>query len=204
MNKCKPAETPITTGTKLSKQDKGLAVDSTLYKRLVGSLMYLIATLPDIMYAVSLISRFIENPKICHWKVGKRILTYIAGTTNYVIWYSTLEVDSLVGYTDSDFASSVDDQKSTFGYAFMFGIGLISWDSKKQHIVTISSVEAEYVVGTSVACHAVWLRRILSDIAHEENEPNPIFCDKSSTISLYKNHVFHRKSKHINTRYHFI
>jgi hypothetical protein len=195
MNKCKPTDTSIAIGTKLSKQDEGIEIDYTLYKRLVGSLMYLTTTRPDIMYAISLISRFMENPKISHWKVGKRILRYIAGTIDYGIWYSTSEDDSLVGYADS-----VDDRKSTYGYAFMFGTCLISWASKKQPIITISSTEAEYVAGTSVACHAVWLRRILSDLAHEENEPTPIFCDNSSTIALSKNHVFHRKSKHIDTR----
>jgi hypothetical protein len=204
MNKCKPTDTPIATGTKLSKQDEGTTIDYTLYKRLVGSLMYLTTTRPYIMYAVSLISRFMENPKISHWKVGKRILRYIAGTTDYGIWYSNSEDDSLVGYTDSDFAGSIDDRKSTSGYAFLLGTGLISWASKKQPIVTISSVEAEYVATTSTSCHAVWLRRILSDLTHEEKEPTPIFCDNSSTIALSKNHVFHRKSKHIDTHYHFI
>ena len=86
----------------------------------------------------------------------------------------------------------------------MSGTCLISWASKKQPIITISSAKAEYVVGTSLACHAVWLRRILSDLAHEEKEPNPIFCDNISTIALSKNHVFHCKSNHIDTRYHFI
>jgi hypothetical protein len=86
----------------------------------------------------------------------------------------------------------------------MFGTGLISWASKKQPIITISSTEWEYVAGTSAACHAVWLRRILSDLAYEENEPSPIFCDNISAIALSKNHVFHRKSKHIDIHYHFI
>jgi len=98
---------------------------------LVGSLMYLTTTMTNIMYAVSLISRFMEYPKISHWKVGKRIQRYIEGTTNYGIWYSNSEDDSLVGYTDSDFASSIDVWKSTSGYAFMLHTGLISWASKK-------------------------------------------------------------------------
>jgi hypothetical protein len=93
------------------------------------------------MYTVSFISRFMENRKISHWKVGKRMLRYIASTIDYGIWYSTLEDDSLIGYTDSDFACSVDERKSTYGYAFMFGTGLISWASKKQPIITISSTE---------------------------------------------------------------
>jgi hypothetical protein len=91
MDKCKPTETPIALGTKLSKQDEGSTIDSTLYKRLVGSLMYLTATRPDIMYATSFVSRFMESPKDSHWKVGKRILRYVAGTINYGLWYTTSE-----------------------------------------------------------------------------------------------------------------
>jgi len=132
MNKCKPTDKPIARGTKSSKQDEGKQIVYTLSKRLVGSLMNLIATQPDIMYAVRLISIFIENPKISHSKVGKRILRYIAGTTNYGIWYSNSEDDTLVGYIDSDFSGSIDHRKITSGYAFFLGTGLISWDSKKQ------------------------------------------------------------------------
>jgi hypothetical protein len=96
-----------------------------------------------------------ESPKISHWRVGKRILKYIVGTTDYGIWYSNSEDDSLVGYTDSDFAGSVDDRKSTFEYAFHLGTRLISWDSNKQPIITISSTKPKYVATTSASCHVV-------------------------------------------------
>ena len=145
-----------------------------------------------------------EDPKFSHWKVGKRILRYIVCTMDYGIRYSTSEDDSLVGYTDTDFASSVDDRKGTYGYEFMFGTGLISWASKKQPIITISSAEAKYVEGPSTTCHAIWLRRILNDITYEEKDLTPMFCENNSTISLSNNHVFHHKSKHIDTSYHFI
>jgi transposase InsO family protein len=204
MDKCKAAETPIAAGTKLSKQDTGPAVDSTLYKQMVGSLMYLTATRPDLMYAVSLISRFMESPKDSHWKVGKRILRYVAGTAGYGLWYTRTSDCTLTGYTDSDFAGCIDDRKSTAGYAFHFGSNLISWASKKQPIVSLSSAEAEYVAATTAACHAVWLRRLLKDMGHAVKYTTTIFCDNSSAIALSKNHVFHKKSKHIDTRYHFI
>jgi hypothetical protein len=105
---------------------------------------------------------------------------------------------------DNDFVGSIDDRKNTSGYAFHLGTNLISWASKKQPIVSISSAEAEYVAATTTSCHAVWLRRLLKYLAHVEKEPTSIFCDNSSTIALSKNHVFHRKRKHIDTRYHFI
>jgi hypothetical protein len=142
MNKCKPPDTPIATCTKLSKQDEGTSIDYTLYKRLVGNLMYLTTTRPYIMYAMSLIFIFMENPKISHWKVGKRILRYIAVTTDYGIWYSNSEDDLVIGYIDSDIAGNVDDRKNTSVYAFLLGTGFISSASKKQPSFTISSAEA--------------------------------------------------------------
>ena len=88
MDKCKPAETPISLGTKLTKNDDRPTINATLYKTMVGNLMYLTATRPDLMYAVSLISRFMESPKNSHWNVGKRILRYVAGTLGYGLWYT--------------------------------------------------------------------------------------------------------------------
>jgi hypothetical protein len=149
MEKCKPADTPIALGTKLSKEDLGSVISSTLYKQLVGSLMYLTTTRPDITYATSYISRFMESPKYSHWKVGKRILRYIAGTTTYGLWYTASADSMLTGYTDSDYAGSIDDRKSTSGYAFLFGKNLISWASKKQPIVSISSAEAGICSGNN-------------------------------------------------------
>lgn len=155
MMKCKPTPTPKVIGLKLSKDDRGSNVDPTLFKRLVGSLMYLTATRPDIIYGVSLISIIMETPKDTHWKAGKRILRYVSGTRNFGIKYSSSDEFKLIGYTDSDCASSIDDRKSTSGYVFNFGTGVVSWSSKKQPIVYLSSTEAEYVAATNVACQAV-------------------------------------------------
>jgi hypothetical protein len=115
MEECNPTETPIPLGTKLRKKDEGPTVDSTLYKILVGNLLYLTTTRPDIMYAANLVSRFMESPKDSHWKMAKRILRYVAGTLNFRLWY--IKSDSS-GYTDSDFAGSLDDRKRTSGHVF--------------------------------------------------------------------------------------
>jgi hypothetical protein len=160
----KATPTPVITWRKLNKEDKGSKVDPTLFKRLVGSLMYLTTTRPDIMYGVSLISRFMETPKESHWKAGKRILRYVNGTKYFGIKYSTLEDFKLIGYTDSDYGGSIDDMKSTSGYTFHFGIGMVSWASRKHPIVTLSSAKAEYVATTSATCQAIWMRRILKDL----------------------------------------
>ena len=204
MINCKSAPTPIVTGLKLSKKDKGADVNPTLYKKLVGSLMYLTATRPDIMYAVSLISRFMQTPKVSHWKAGKRILRYVSGTKNYGILYSSSNDFRLIGYTNSDSAGCIDERKSTSGYVFHFGLGVVSWASKKQPIVTLSSAEAEYVAATGAACQAIWMRRMLKELNYEQEEATKIYCDNNSAIALSKNLVFHKISKHIDTRYHFI
>jgi hypothetical protein len=204
MEECNPAETPIPLGTKLIKKDEGPTVDSTLYKSLVRSLLYLTTTRPNIMYATSLVSRFMESPKDSHWKMAKQVLRYVAGTLNFGLWYTKSDSNQLSGYTDGDFAGNLDDRKSTSGHAFNLVMNLISWASKKQPIVLISSAEAEYVAATSASCQVVWLRRILKDMSLTENDPTPIFCDNTLAIVLSKNHVFHKKRKHIDTRFHFI
>jgi hypothetical protein len=128
---CNPTETPITLGTKLSKNDEGPIVDSTLYKILVGSFLYLIANRPDIMYAASLVSRFMESRKYSHWKMAKRIMRYVAGNLKFGLCYTKSDSNQLYGYTHSDFAGNLDDRKSTSGHVFQLGTNLISWASKK-------------------------------------------------------------------------
>jgi hypothetical protein len=136
--------------------------------------------------------------------IGKRLLRYIAGTINHGILYSISNNLQLVGYTDSDFEGSIDDRKSTSGYLFHLGTRVVAWESKKQPIVTISSPKAEYVVGTSTTCQVVWMRSILKDLMHNQEESTTIYYDNKSTIALSKNHVFHKRTNHIDTRYHFI
>ena len=184
MDKCKPAETPIALGTKLTKNDDGPVVNATLYKQIVGILMYLTTTRPDLMYVVSLISRFMESPKDSHQKIGKKILRYVVGTLGYGLWYTHTPDSTLTGYTDSDFAGSLDDRKITSGYAFHLGTSLISWASSKQPIVSMSFAEAEYVAATTATCHAAWLRRLLKDMGHIPKDPTSIFCDNNSAIQF--------------------
>jgi hypothetical protein len=118
MEKCKTTVTPIATGTKLSKEDKGPTIGPSLYKKLVGSIMYMTTTRPYFMYGVSLISRFMDSPKVSHWKIWKRILRYIVGTTDYGILYSSLDNRLLIGYTDRNFERILYDRKNTSSYAF--------------------------------------------------------------------------------------
>ena len=164
MQNSKETPTPIAVGMKLSKEDTSKRVDPTLYKSMVGSLMYLTTTLLDLMHAVSLIFRFIETLSDSHWQVGKKILRYVKGTKGFGILYTTVNDLKLVGYMDSDWAGSIDDRKSTSRYVFHMRSGVISWASKKQPIFTQSTIEAEYIAANAATCQAIWLRRILADL----------------------------------------
>lgn len=204
MKDCNPVSTPTEFGLKLNKDHEGKKVDSTLYKQIVGSLMYLTATRPDIMYYVSLTSRYMENPTEMHLLAAKRILHYLQGTRDFGLFYKKGEKLELFGFTNSDYAGDQDDRRSTSGYIFMLGTGAISWSSKKQPIVTLSTTEAEFIAATACACQAIWLRRILEELQFKQDKATTVFCDNNSTIKLSKNPVLHGKSKHIDVKYYFL
>jgi len=204
MESCKPVLTPVEERLKLERESGGELVNSTNFRRLVGSLRYLIATRPDIVYGVGLISRFMDSPRQSHWQAAKRILRYVKGTINEGILYSSSNNLELVGYTDSDWAGETETRKSTSGFAFYLGTGVFSWSSKKQQVVALSTTEAEYIAATNCATHAVWLRRVLNELQHHQDHPTTIFCDNKSTIALTKNPVFHGRSKHIDIKHHYI
>ncbi|XP_050939142.1 uncharacterized mitochondrial protein AtMg00810-like [Cucumis melo] len=204
MMNSKPVATPIETGTKLSKHEEGDDVDPSYFKYLVGSLRYLTCTRPNILFSVGLVSRFMESPTTTHLKVAKRILRYFKGMLNYELFYSSSKEFKLEGYCDSDWAGDTNDRKSTSGYVFFIGNIAFTWSSKNQPIVTLSTCEAEYVAAASCVCHAVWLRNMLKTVGILQDDPTVIHVDNKSTIALAKNPVFHDRSKHIDTRFHFI
>ncbi|XP_070662188.1 secreted RxLR effector protein 161-like [Malus domestica] len=204
MGNCNPVHNPIVPGTKLTKDLIGEKVDSTYYKQIVGSLMYLTTTQPDTMFVVSLISRFIEGPTEMHLAAAKRVLRYVKGTIGLGVLYRKGEHAELRGYTDSDYAGDLDDRKSTSGYLFMLGSGAVCWSSKKQPVVTLSTTEAEFIAAASSACQATWLRRIMKDLCQVQQDSTTIFCNNSSAIKLSKNPVLHGRSKHIDVRFHFL
>ncbi|KAL1218311.1 Retrovirus-related Pol polyprotein from transposon TNT 1-94 [Cardamine amara subsp. amara] len=206
MEDCNPVKNPTVPGCKLTREGAGELVNPTLFKKLVGSLRYLTATRPDLIYSVNLVSRFMESPTEQHMLAAKRILRYIQGTTGFGIQYRREygAKEKLVGYVDSDYAGDEDDRRSTSGYTFMIGNGAVSWASKKQSIVTLSTTEAEFVAAANGACQAMWLRNILTEVGFDQGSGTTLFCDNSSTIKLSKNPVLHGRSKHIHVRYHFL
>ncbi|CAL1409822.1 unnamed protein product [Linum trigynum] len=204
---CNFVKNPVSPGMKFTKAGDGISVNSTEYKQLIGSLLYVTVTRPDIMYIVCTLSRFMESPMRQHMLAAKRVLRYLKGTMAYGIWYKGMkEEEPLLGYTDSDYAGDLDDRKSTSGYTFFLANGVISWASKKQPIVTLSTTEAEFVAASFCSTQCVWLRRILEMIGWSGcvRGSTKILCDNSSTIKLSKNPVLHGRSKHIDVRFHFL
>ena len=132
--------TPLVVRSKMMKDDEIPLCDATLYRSLIGSLMYMTSTRLDIMFVVSLVSRFMHQPHESHWQATKRILRYVSGTKFYGLFYTSANDSNAVAYTDADWEGSLDDQKSTSGYAFLFGGNLVSWSSKKQPTVALSTI----------------------------------------------------------------
>lgn len=201
---CNPVNTLVESGLELRKSTNGGNVDPTYFKSLVGSLQYLTCTRLDILYGVGLISRYMEAPDQSHLNAAKRILCYIKGTLNDGLLYSWTNDFTLVGYSNSDWGRDLDERKSTLGFAFYLGNVAFTWSSKKQAIVTLSTCEVEYVAANATVCHAIWLRNLLKYLGFPQENSTEIFVDNRSTIALAKNPVYHERSKHIDTRYHFI
>lgn len=143
MEECNLVRNPMVRGIKLTKEGAGASVDPTSFKQLVGRLRYLTATRPDLIYSVNLVSRYMERPSKQHLAAAKRIMCYVQGTVGFGIQYRPRGEEILVGYVDSNYAGDEDDRRSTSGYTFLFGDGAVSWSSKKQPIVTLSTTEAE-------------------------------------------------------------
>ena len=166
--------------------------------------MYLTTTRPDVMFVVSLISRFMDCPTELHLQSAKRILRYLKGTIDFGVFYKKGGNEELVAYTDSDYAGDLDDRRNTLGYVFMLSSGAVSWSSKKQHVVSLSTTATEFIAATSCSCQAIWLRRILEGLNHAQHDSTIVYCDNSSTIKLSKNLVMHGRCKHIDVHFHFL
>ncbi|KAK2410077.1 putative mitochondrial protein [Trifolium repens] len=195
--------TPAPTHLKLTKDEKGISVDQSLYRSMIGSLLYLTASRPYITYAVGVCARYQADPKVSHLTQVKRILKYVNGTSDYGIMHSHCENSTLYGYCDADWAGSADDRKSTSGGCFFLGTNLISWFSKKQNCVALSTAEAEYVAAGSSCSQLVWMKQMLKEYDVEQDALT-LYCDNMSAINISKNPVQHSKTKHIDIRHHYI
>jgi hypothetical protein len=206
MEQCNKVCSPIVPGTKLVRDESGRAVNATEYKQMIGCLMYLLATRPDMAFSVCLASRYMERQTEMHMATVKRIMRYLKGTLSLGILYKCKADKELMlqGWSDSDYAGDHDDRKSTSGFIFTMSDSAICWSSKKQPIVTLSTTEAKHVAAASCACQCIWLRNVLVHLDMKQTNSTSINCDNSSSIKLSKNPIMHGRCKHIDVRYHFL
>lgn len=201
LSEAKNNSTPVDVNVQLRKD-----IDENLckfpYREAVGALLFLsIVSRPDISYAVNLVSRYVNNPNNAHINAVKRIIRYLKGTKSMSIVYNSNS--ELIGYSDSDFAGDLDTRKSNTGYIFLMNGGPVTWASRKQNTVALSTTESEYMAASDAAKEILWLKQFLSDI-NEPQESVILNVDNMSAIKLVQNPVFHKRSKHIDVRYNFI
>lgn len=229
LHNSRPAKTPLPEGLTLSAETNTQAIDPTTYCQLVGKLIYLTNTRPNLSFAVGLVSRFMSQPQQAHWDAAIHILKYISGTMDLGIFFQRSPHLELQGYTDSDWGNSCSDtRRSTGGHIFMLASGPITWSSKRQPTVSRSTTEAEYRSLSDGAQEGVYLKRLIEELHRCHLPPAQIkckdatiatdlgkalsptqqdlhlMCDNISAIKLAKNPVFHARTKHLEIHHHFV
>jgi hypothetical protein len=221
MSRVTPAPTPEVSGTKLTmamsptNDEQKKDMKNIPYREAVGSLLYAaIGTRPDISHAVNECARYVSNPGSAHWIAIKRIMRYLAGTIDMGLIYNGLSNNELNGnikqnniltidtYVDADWAGDKDDRKSTTGYLTKMNGNTITWSSKKQRTVALSSAEAEYMAIASGAQECKWMKQLLSELGYDTVVH--IYTDNQAAQSIGKNDIYHDRTKHIDIRYHFV
>jgi hypothetical protein len=203
MKDAKPIKTPMGTNGHLDLDMGAKSVDQKVYRSMIGSLLYLCASRSDIMLAVCMCARFQAHPKECHLRAMKRIMRSLVHTPNFGLWYSKGSTFDLIGYLDADYAGCKVDRKSTSGTCQFLGRSLVSWASKKQNSVALSTTEAEYIVAGHCCAQLLWMRQTLRDYGYKLSKV-PLLCDNESAIRMADNPAEHSHTKHIDIRYHFL
>ena len=204
MGDCNSTYIPMEFGLQLSKALDESEIDATLYRRRIGCLRYLMHSRPDLAFAIGILSKYMHSPRKAHGDALRQVLRYLKGTHWYGLVFKCGGSQKLIGYSDSSHNTDPDDGRSTTGHLFCFGDTPITWCSQKQDTVALSSCEAEFMAATEAAKQAIWLQDLLSEITGRKAEKTLIRVDNKSAIALAKNPVFHRRSKHIQKRFHFI
>ncbi|CAH9114878.1 unnamed protein product [Cuscuta europaea] len=194
---------PMNTSQGIGPDDEGKDVDATTYRGIIGSLLYLTASRPDISFSVGICARYQSKPKESHLSAAKRIIRYIKGNPNAGLWYPKGGNFELIGYSDSDFAGCRLDRKSTSGHCQLLGGRLVSWFSKKQNSISTSTAEAEYIAAGSCCAQRLWMKQQLKDYGIQAKEIK-LLCDNTIAIAITQNPVLHFRTKHIEIRHHFI
>ncbi|GJY03683.1 retrovirus-related pol polyprotein from transposon TNT 1-94 [Tanacetum coccineum] len=203
MESSDPVDTPMVEKSKLDEDPQGKAIDPTHYRGMVGTLVYLTASKPDLTIVVCMCARYQAKPTEKHLHVVKRIFKYLRGTVNRGLWYPKDSSIALIAYADADHAGCQDTRRSTSGSMQLLGDKLVSWSSKRQKSAAISSTKAEYIALSGCCAQVLWMRSQLTDYGLGFNKI-PMYCDNKSAIALCCNNVQHSRSKHIDIRFHFI
>eukprot|EP00261_Vitis_vinifera_P039716 XP_019080959.1 PREDICTED: uncharacterized protein LOC109123988 [Vitis vinifera] len=198
-----PIDTPMERGLKLSDKSD-LLKDQGRYRRLVGRLIYLTVSRPDITYAVHVLSRFMHQPRKAHMEAAFRVVRYLKNAPGQGLFFSSNNDFRLRAYCDSDWAGCPLTRRSTTGYCVFLGPSLISWRSKRQKTVSLSSAEAEYRAMTGACCELTWLRYLLKDLGVLHKEPALLYCDNKAALHIAANPVFHERTRHIEMDCHYI
>ncbi|GJT55840.1 retrovirus-related pol polyprotein from transposon TNT 1-94 [Tanacetum coccineum] len=203
MESSDPVDTPMVEKSKLDEDTQGKAVDPTHYRGMIGTLMYLTASRPDLTFVVCMCARYQTKPTEKHIHAVKRIFKYLRGTINRGLWYLKDSSIALTTYADVDHAGCQDTRRSNSGCMQLLGDKLVSWSSKRQKSTAISSTEANYIAMSGCCAQILWMRSQLTDYGLKFNKI-PMYCDNKSDIALCCNNVQHSRSKHIDIRFHFI
>lgn len=204
LEECKTRGTPLATSTRLTKTE-GDPLDTSVYPycELVGGLLYLsVCTRPDIAQAVGALARYMSHPMDAHWRGAKSVLRYLAGSLDVGLTFAD-DGNHLRGFCDADYAGDQDTRRSTTGFVFKLMGGAVSWSSKLQPTVAVSTTEAEYMAAAHAVREALWLRKLVSDLGVAVEQPVPILCDNQAALSLLHNPITSVRSKHIDVQHHF-
>jgi hypothetical protein len=212
MTDCHPVSTPVDPGSHLSKSQGATSPDDIAYMQsvpylsAVGALMYLaVTTRPDIAYTAGLLARFSSNPGVAHWKAVKHLFRYVKGTMDHKLTYSPDQSEELFTcYSDADHGGCKDTGRSTGVYVIKVGTGAVSWRSKLQSIVALSTTEAEYIAAVDSGKEIVWMRNILKEFGYRFTSPSPLKIDNQSSISVAKNPEHHGRMKHLDLRFYWL
>ncbi|XP_019431575.1 PREDICTED: uncharacterized protein LOC109338736 [Lupinus angustifolius] len=200
----KPSSTPMDYSSKLQISLGETLKDPTPYRRLIGKLLYLTHTRPDISFVVGCLSQFLNIPTNLHHQAAFKILRYLKNSPAQGLYFPTHNPTTIKGYSDSDWGACLDTQRSITGWRFFLGSALISWKSKRQNTVSRSSTEAEYRALAMASCEAQWLLYLFRDLGIPHTFPISLFCDNNSALHIAADPVFHERTKHIEIDCHVV